>query len=294
MSWIAIGVTAAGAAGTMGAAAINKSGGGKYKEIANRFGSLEKPITDFYAERIGKPGPTYPGGGEAAVAPMSDEEKQSLDFLKQFGQGDIGTTGTAAKAQIEKTLTSQFDPTTSPYYQALKAESARNLEETQRGIADVSAGTTGFHTGARRAEQSRAVGERGIQLDKVMAMLADKERDRALSVIPQALQFEDTERRIPLEKATAFQSLGGLPRGIEQAMKSFDVSQFQQSEIDYPNQIAQMISALLTGNQPVLEQGGPSGLESALGGVGQAGGEIGTALLMQKLLESAKTPKVGG
>ena len=266
------------------------SGGGKedqFTQIANRFGGLEKPLTEFYGERIGETGPTYPGGGAAAVAPMSPYEQQSFDFLRKFGEGGFGSTFQAGKSQIEKTLTNQFDPTTSPYYQAVKAEAARNLEETQKGIADKAAGGGRYYTGARVAEQARAGTEQSNMLNIILGGLAESERDRALSVIPQALQYGQAEFGQPLQKAAAFQSLGALPREIEQAMKSFDVGQWQQSEQDYPIQIAQMLSALLTENQPVLQQNQPSVISQLMGGIGQGAGNIGTAMLLAKLIPAA-------
>jgi len=273
-----------GAMGGAGITALSQKGGTDFTQIANRFGSLEKPLTDYYSEKIGQPGPTYPGGGKAAVAPLSPQEGQSFDFLRKFGEGDFGSTFGAGKAQIEKTLTNQFDPTTSPYYQAIKAESSRNLEDTQRNIADQAAGGGRYYTGARVARQQEASTERDLNLDTLMATLADKERERAIGVIPQALQYGQAEYQQPLEKAAAFQSLGALPRSISQAEKSFDVGQFQQSEVDYPKDIASMLSALLTGNQPVLQQNQPSGISQLMGGLGQGAGQIGTAMLLQKIL----------
>lgn len=262
----------------------NKDSKDDFTQIANRFGTLEKPLADFFKQRIGQPGPTFPGGSAAAIAPMSGPEAQSFDFLRKFGEGGTGSTFQAGKQQIEKTLTNQFDPTTSPYYQAVKAEAAANLKDTQRNIADVSAGGGRFYSGARVARQSEAATDVNRDLNTILAALADKERDRALSVIPQALQFGETERKIPLEQAAAFQTLGQLPRALDQAGRDFDVSQFQQSKVDYPLQITQMLTGLLNANQPVLQQNQPGALSQLAGGVGQGAGQIGTALLMKMLL----------
>ena len=245
---------------------------------ADPYGKLRKTYLDWLEPEIGQPGKKYPG---QMVAPMSPQEGQSFDFLRQYGEGGMSPTFKQGQAEIGKTLGGQYDPSTSPYYQAVKAEAGKNLAETQKGIAGEAAGGGRYWTGARLKSQQEAASESERGLNTLMGELANRERDRMTSVIPQALQYCQAEQNLPLEQAMAFQSLGALPRSIEQAGLGAEQQDWLRSEYDYPMQIAGLAAG--TQQPPVYQQQPPSAISQLMGGVGQGAGDIGMMMLMQKL-----------
>jgi hypothetical protein len=264
-----------------GLSQIGKGGGG-VKQVANRFGQLEGPLTNFFAERIGEPGPVYPG---ELVAPLSEYETRSFDFLRKYGDTGYGPTYAAGQKQIQDTLEGNYNPANSPYYQAVKAEAAKNLQDTQKNIASNAAGGGRYFSGARIKQQGEAASEMERSLNTLLGNLAQQERQNQLSVLPAALQYGQAAPALDLQKSAVFQELGALPRNIQQMFDTANQQQWQQSEVDYPLQIAQMVGSLLTGNQPVYQQNSPSAISQLLGGVGQGVGNIGTLLLLQSLLK---------
>jgi hypothetical protein len=252
---------------------LNKLFGGgddDYKVVANRFGGLEKQLQDFYGSRLGQPGPTYPGGGEAAVAPLTPYENQSFDFLRRFGEGGFGQTFQNASKTVNNTLNNRFDPTSDPYYQAVKAESNRNLEEEVKQIGNDASGGGRYYTGARIAKQADARTRNASNLNTVLGGLYNEDQNRALAAVPLGLSLEQAQKNLPMQQAAAYQALGGLPRQIEQGKRDFDVNQWFQSQFNYPLDIANSVSGLLNSNQPVLETPQPGILQQLMQGLGQA------------------------
>lgn len=207
---------------------------------------------------IGKAGPTYSG---ETVAPLSTQQNQSFDFLNKYGASDFGSTMGAAKNEINKTLGDAYDPTTSPYYQAVKATAAQNLKNTNTQIASDSAGAGRYFTGARLKAQAKAATDSGNSLDTIMGTLAQQERQNKLSVIPQAMSLAQSEQQLPLQKATAFQTLGALPQQNAQAQDTSNLSQWQNSNLTYPMQILNMIAGIQT---PPTYQQTPPGIGTQL------------------------------
>ena len=243
-----------------------------YKEVANRFGSLEPKLTDFFSNQINQSGPTFPGGSNAAVAPLTGYENKSFDFLNQYGSQNFGANPSVqnAKSAVNQILSNKFDPTSDPYYQAVKAASSRNLNDTKREIKNNQSGGGRFYTGATTSKLADADIESGLNLDLVLGQLFNQRENQRLQAAPVALNIANQEAQFPLSQAAAYQSLGGLPRQVDQAKRDFDVNQFQQSQIDYPISIAQMLSGLLNANQPVLEAPKPGLLQQFTQGIGQA------------------------
>ena len=221
------------------------STGGKTEVVADPYKDVREPLVGFLNKRIGQPGPTYSG---QRVAGMSDPERASIDFLNQYQTGarGLGETGRAAKGEIMKTLEGNYDPSTSPYYQAVKAEAERNLSKTKEGIADRQAGAGGFFSGA--TQQMMTDADIGVNqyLAAVMGDLAEKERQNMLGVIPQAYAMDVAERNIPLETAMNLQAYGSLPRMLEQAGLDTGYEDWFLSNIQYPMDIANLSAGVQT------------------------------------------------
>lgn len=282
MSWIAVGTTAAG----IGASYLTKDKGKGLETAADPYAQIRKPYMNWLEGQIGQPGQSYSG---QMVAPLSSPEASSFDWLRQYGEGSQAQDPTFQKARsvVDKTLTDKYDPATSPYYQAVKAEASRNLADTQKNIMSQAGGTGNVWTGGRLKEQGEAATASNIGLNRVLGELALQERQNQLSVIPQALGMSQTLAQEPLAKASAFQQFGALPREIEQAMNTAKYNEWIRSQVEYPMQIASMAGG--TQQAPIYREPTPGIGQQLLGGV--AGG-VGQALpgWISDWLKNRKTP----
>ncbi len=202
--------------------------------VADPYKGIRESTSGWLTGKMGKP-QTY---GKEMVGGMSPQEQKSLGYLEEYGAGKPSKLRGAATAEIQKTLEGGYDPTSSPYYQAVKAEAARNLEGTQADISDMAAGGGRYWAGARLGEQREAGTDVTIGLNKFLGELAERERVRKLQVLPMAGQFAGEEERVPLEKAAAFQSLGALPRTVEDARKKAIYQEWVRGTQDYPLEVA--------------------------------------------------------
>lgn len=259
-------------AGLMGLTKKNKGG---LDVAADPYGSTRKALLDWLNPQIGKAGPTYSG---EMVAPMSDQEKESLSYLKQYGDAKPGSTYESAKKNINDTLNNNFDPSTSPYYQATKAKAERNAQQVNKQIASNAAGGGRYFAGSRMKEQREAGVDTANSLNQTLGSLAQQERQNQLSVLPQAISMGLNEQQDPLKKATAFQTLGALPRSIQQAIDQANLDQWTQSNITYPMQIATMAGNIQT--PPTYQQKPPDFLTQLMGGSGNAMGSMLPLLMM--------------
>ena len=185
--------------------------------VADPYKDIRESLNSWLQGQIGKQGATYPG---EQVAPMSDYEQQSLGSLQQYANRGTPSSFTAGKKMIEDTLAGNYDPTRSPYYQSIKAEAMRNLQDTQSDIADQAAGGGAYWSGARLSEQRKAGTDVANSLNTVLGSLAEKERQNQLSMIPYAQEYAQTEEEAPLRTTAALQEYGALPRTIQQAYQT--------------------------------------------------------------------------
>ena len=272
------------AAGFLGKKLAGDDGGkgGGTSVAADPYGQLRNALNDWLIPQIGQPGKQYTG---EMVAPLSEQEGQSFDFLRKYGEQGDNETLKNARGEINKTLTNQYDPTTSPYYQAVKAQAAVNLQDTQRNIASNAAGAGRYWTGARLEQEGKAARDSELGLNTLLGALSENERQRRLDVLPQAGQFGEAEQQLPLQQATAYQALGALPRNIQQAGDTATQNEWLRSQVEYPMQIANIAAGVQT--PPTLQQNPPSGIQQLLTGVGQGvgqgAGNILPLLLMQML-----------
>ena len=221
--------------------------------VADPYKGIRDSVTGWLQGQVGKAGPSY--GGEL-TAPMSPYEEQSLGWLKDYSAAGPSETRKNATNEVNKTLTGGYDPTTSPYYQAVKAEAAANLKDTQKGIADEAAGGGRYWSGARLGVQGKAATDTTNKLNEVIGSLADQERNRMTSVLPMADQLATEEENAPLNKANALQTYGALPRNIQQAYDTALLQEWTKANYDYPLSIGSMASGVQ--QAPVYAQSGYS------------------------------------
>ena len=243
------------------------------RPIADPYGSVREPLLKWLSGKIGQPAEQYTG---QMVAPMAEQEKQSLEKLKTYAGQGLSPTTQLGQEEIRKTLTSEYDPSTSPYYQAVKAQAQKNLDEQVGDIASSAAGAGGYRTGARMALQNTARTDVTNQLNTLLGSMAETERQRRLDVLPQAMQYGQAETNLPLQQATALQTLGALPRTIQQAQNEAAYNEWLRATQEYPLQIAQLTSPF-AGAPPTFAQTGyePSILDKTAGIWGPALTNIG-------------------
>lgn len=234
---------------------------GETKEVADPYGGVRNSLNSWLTSNLGKAGPSYTG---EMVAPMSEQEKSSLGKLEDYSKYDLSKDQTFqnAKSEINKTLTNQYDPTTSPYYQAVKAEAARNLDQTNKQIASQAAGGGRYFSGSRQQQQREAGTDVNIAMDKLMGSMAENERARRLTAVPMAQSISQQEMQLPFQQATALQTLGALPRTIAQAKDQASLEDWLRSNYEYPLAVANIGAGVQSA--PLYEQSSP-GLLAGLG-----------------------------
>lgn len=222
MSWVAIAAAGIGAAGSIGSSLISKGGskGGAGQQqpdvpawqlAANEkyMGWLSKYLDKY------EPGKNY--GGQR-TAGMSDQEQQSMDWLQKYlDQPGTGENFGLAQDELRKTMTGEYDPYTSDYYKSLRRGSEFQTQDTidkmRRGQG--ARGTYFQDTSMREEADVRLKGMNYLQ--QILGSLSEEERNKRYNAVPQLMNLEAYSQEDPLRKATAGQSLGALPRLIEQA-----------------------------------------------------------------------------
>jgi hypothetical protein len=223
------------------------------KEVADPYKDVRNSLTGWLSGQVGKTGPTYTG---ELVAPMSGYENQSLGWLQDYANSGPSEMRTLAENEVKKTLSGSYDPTTSSYYQAVKAEAAKNLKDTQKSIADEAAGGGRYWSGARLGKQGDASVDTTNKLNEVIGSLADKERDRMTNSVSIADTLANESEQSSLKKAAALQTYGALPRTLSQAYDDATLNQWTKANYDYPLAIGNMAAGQLGNMSPVYGQVG--------------------------------------
>ena len=255
----------------------------EYTSVADPYKDVRETMLPWLKSQIGQPAEQYKGEMVAGATP---QEKQSLDFLKGYVDQGQSEGMKLANEEVKKTMTGEYDPTSSPYYQAVKAESARNLDLAQKQIKDQAAGGGRYYSGARIKEQGTAANDAAIAMNKLLGGMAENERARRLSTVPVAAELGKYSEEQPLQKATALQGLGGLDRTLNQARDEAIYNEWLRANQEYPLQIASLASGL--SREPYYAQtvNQPAAGSSLLAPFGSIIGKASTNLL-------SKLPMIG-
>lgn len=169
-------------------------------------------------ERLGRTGETYPG---PLMAALSEFEETGLGGLRDYMGAPLPTEGTMYKSaadEIMKTLSGeQYDPSQGEYYQAYRSSVMRELEEAKDRLAARASAGDKFFGGGRIATEGEMEESALGKMAMVLGELAEKERERRLGAVTQALGLTQYEEAAPLQRVAASQQYGALPRLIEQA-----------------------------------------------------------------------------
>ncbi len=213
----------------------------QYQAVADPYKDVREPLISWLKGQIGQSAPQYSG---EFVAPSTQQEKESLNWLQKYIDQGSSEGMKLANEEVRKTMTGQYDPSSSPYYQAVKAEAAKNLADVQNNISDMAAGGGRFWGGARLSEQGTAATDTGIAMNKLLGQMSETERARRLSTVPLAAQLGQYEEMQPLAKAEALQTYGSLERMLAQARNDAIYNEWLRATQDYPLQIASLSSGL--------------------------------------------------
>lgn len=173
--------------------------------------------------------------------------------FEQMGLGELGgllgrpATGElfgAAKGQILDTLAGKYaDPSTSPFIQAMTRLAGQNLQDSINTARGQRGARGTYFTRAGIQEESR-LGERTQNtLNALIGEFMNTERGRMLSAADQAKNLEGFETDTAIKRVTASQTLGALPRLLEQAdlERKYDAWINQRKELSAVPGVAQGI-----------------------------------------------------
>lgn len=245
-----------------------------YKKVATR-------LSDYFTNLIGQPGPKYKG---EKVAPLTPRQQRGLNYLDIYSASETPEIINLAQGEIKKTLTDQYNPETSIYYKAFREAARRNLQETQKNIADLAAGAGRYWTGARLREQARAGIDVANALNQILGQLAENERQRRLGIVPTAVNVGRIIEALPATKAQTILSLGDIERQIQQAKLAEDYEEFLRRYYQYPLDIARLATSFQATKPPEFQMirypARPSGFTRLLPALaGAALGAINPALM---------------
>lgn len=173
-----------------------------YPQLRETIGNRWQDILNRGAEK-------YTGN---FVAPLTDLENQSLKKASEYGSMNAPALYGEGAQEISKTLANEYDPETSAYYNAYRDQRLyENQQQKERFNEDAAGAGRFFHGG--RIEGLRKIDESATRdINTTNATLAENERNRRLSVLPQALQFGQAQSQFPLQQAAGLQAVGGLQR----------------------------------------------------------------------------------
>lgn len=236
--------------------------------VADPYQQVRQPLVNWLSQNIGQ-GKSYDG---QLVAPATSQENQSLSALDSYANRQPSSTYTSGENAINQKLNGNYDPATSPYYQAIKAQSAQNLADTQRSIENQTAGGGQYYSGARTQNQQRATTDNANNLNTTLGALQQQNEQQKAQMAPLALQAGQNDMNAPLQTAAALQQYGSLPRAIQQALDQANYQNWQSANIQQPLAIGQLAAGVQ--QPPVYAQNSysPSPFSSLVSGpLGQAG-----------------------
>jgi len=168
------------------------------------FGSAQPSATNL----LQKAGSPYPG---SLTTPY---EQQGLQALGGYLDQPLPTQDTlfgAARGELEKTLSDQYDPAGSAYYDAYRTAVLRELSQAKDRLAAETSSRDAYFGGGRIKETSELEEGAMGQLAQVLGQMFENERTRKLSAVPMAQDLLGFQEQAPLQRIAASQQYGSLP-----------------------------------------------------------------------------------
>jgi len=196
------------------------------------YKKVRQKVANTLLGYIGSPAPKYP---YQRIADFTPDEKEYFTKARQWArQSGLSPTYSLAKGEVTKTLTNQYDPTTSLFYKAMRDAALYNLQKSLDRIADFSAGGGRYWTGARARLQQEATTQTTNELNRILGNLAQQERQNRLAVLPYATSIGQYEEMLPLRRASVLQDIGELQRRLAQARLDEMYRQWMFENMQWP------------------------------------------------------------
>ena len=238
------------------------------RKMRKKLASVAYPSA---VRRLRRAGQAYPG---EMVAPLSEYEEMGLQRLGTYlGQPEATETDLfrLGKGELEKTLGGEeYDPLEGAYWQAYKTQMDHLIKEAKDRIAARTSARDMFYGGGR-LEQEREVEEQALRdLGLVLGELYERERVRRGEAVPEAMRTVQMGEMLPLQRISAAQEFGRLPREIGQAQLDAEYQEWlrQLQDLGLPLDVAIGMSTYKP--QYAVTQAS----ESPLGGIADLAGAI--------------------
>ncbi len=210
-----------GVAGTLGASAIGANAASiAAKKTASASGqtseqkALEKQLYELLYGKATGDTPSYTG---QMTAPASSYETQGLELLNKYLTSQPSSYYGLAGNELAKTMGGEYDPASSPFYQAMRTSQMANLEEAKKGLGSDLSARGLFYSPARTKGVTDLTEGVTNNLNLTLGQMAENERSRRLSSVPYAMQLGGIEENRPALMAQMAMELGSLPRELQRA-----------------------------------------------------------------------------
>jgi len=230
---------------------------------------LAKKAEPKALERIGLTGQKYPG---PLMAALSEIEETGLGELRDYMGKPPSTEGelfTSSVDSILKTLSEEGDE---EYRKAYKTKMLGELEEGLDLLAARTSARDKYFGGGRIATSGEMIEDYLAELAVIQAEQDELAKERKLRAVQQALGLAEFEEAAPVRRVAVSQTLGALPRLVEQEGLDVEYQEWLRALNDM--NIALDVATGLATYQP--------GYTTQTTG-GEAGSAIGTALLAYSL-----------
>ncbi|HDP36814.1 MAG TPA: hypothetical protein ENN27_02935 [Candidatus Atribacteria bacterium] len=137
----------------------------------------------------------------------------------------------AGESELLKTLQGEYDPYTSPYYQAMR-EGALREEKEALGRLRRGAQLGGYLYGTPRLNaEAELLAQTQAELAKLLGGMSEAERIRRLSTVPTAIDVGRQIEGIPLESMQAIMSISPILKALEEEPLRFGYEQFREEQM---------------------------------------------------------------
>ena len=242
-------------------------------------------------QRISRAGEAYPG---QLTAGLSDLEKQAIGLGQQaMSQPSLASMLAneplyqASRQQLMSTLTGTYDPVAGAYYQGLRNQVMRELQDAQARLAAQTSARDAFFGGGRISAAGRLQEGALNTLTQELGRLYENERARQLQAAQlggqMGYQQAIATTTEPWQRAQYAAELGALPRAIEQAELDARYQEWlrQLSDLGLPLDVLMSVATyapnVAVGTSPIGSLAGlaksfgiaGSDLAKAIGGIGR-------------------------
>lgn len=256
-----------------------------FSTLSKNQQAVDQRMSDYLTSRVGQPMQQYRG---TRVADMSPYEQQGLGWLGQYMQG-TGQYMPQRQAAYGQALSGNMLPQINmdasrdwfknqvipQYQQNFQMMSAPALEQARAMGMRASSSGMGQALAGESARQAQTLGDMGYQY-----MLQEQQAQRARDELNAQYQMNAAANQEPLrleqlQMTQASQTLGALPRLLEQAFRDAKFQEWLRTRPELSPVIQQALSYLGIQMQGTYTQENPGIITQVTGGMNQLSGLFG-------------------